>query len=112
MVNMAQRIRIFLMQVGEGSPQMFWRFTKRQYSLFTIYRYFHLLRYLGLIELVGTRQNAKKSPIQEHIYRIVPGKETDPCWNYPWWCYWDKKGKPEKIPQSYKMAGVYPWRHG
>lgn len=110
MVNMAHRIRSFLMQNGQGSPYDFWVATGRRYNYMTVLRYFHILRFLGLIELVGTKLNKKKSPIKEHVYRLVPDKINHPCWDYPWPCYWDRKGIPDRIPLTYRVLGYYPWR--
>lgn len=99
MVNLAQQIRMKLIEKGMESPYGIWRAMGKRVGLHTVYRYFHILRRLGLIELAGTRTNSKGSPIMEHFYRIKPGRERDPCWDNPWYCYWKMKGALHRLPE-------------
>ena len=77
-------IREFLMQVGEGCSSDFhkaFRKVKPSNSYQSARRYFWILKKLGLIEYVGVESG--KGFIPKHIYRIVPGMESDPRWRAP-----------------------------
>ena len=77
-------IREYLMQVGEGSPNDFYREfrkIKRKTSYASVRRYFYILKRLGLIE--PTRRVPGRGPIPKQLYRIVPGMEDDPRWMHP-----------------------------
>ena len=110
MTNMAQRIRAYLIRFKEASPYDVFKYLEKKYPYQTVVTYFYLLERLGLIYKVREEVNAKKSYIRKIYYSMVPGKEYDQCWNYPWQCYWDMTGKESHIAATYRVLGVYPWR--
>ncbi len=110
MTNMAQRIRAYLVQHGEVSPYDFYKAFNKRYPYQTVIMYFYILEHLGLIEVSREETNMKNSPVKKIYYSMVPGREYDQCWNYPWQCYWDETGKEKFISTTYKVLGVYPWR--
>lgn len=112
MVNIAQNIRRLILEKGPVSPSMVYRELKGRVSYTSVTRMFHVLRELGLIELVEERPSPKGAPIPERLYGIVEGREDDPCWDYPWYCYWDMKGRQDLIPLTYRATGYFPWRRG
>jgi len=77
-------IKEFLLQVGEGSPNEFYRIFKKvkpTTSYDSVRRYFYILKHLGLIE--PTRKEAGRGPIPKQLYRIVPGMEDAVEWSAP-----------------------------
>jgi len=77
-------IREYLMHVGEGYANEFYRCfkkIKKKVSYQSVVRYFWILEKLGLIELVRFEIRGSKFPVK--YYRIVPGKENDPRWLHP-----------------------------
>lgn len=108
-MGMAQAIRLYLLEKGEASPSDFWRERARDKEYYSVVRVFAALKFLGLIEEAGHEPSSKEG-IDKTLYRIVPGMEDHPCWWYLWPCYWDRKGMHDRIPLSYRILGVYPWR--
>ena len=87
-------IRRYLLEKGKASVGETWRDVfQGRLKYYTVQRYFQLLKAIGLIEVVEYRENSKHSPIKVPYYRIVPGREDDPCWFTPWACYWRAKGR-------------------
>jgi len=111
-VNLALIFKKLALEKGKVSPRMVYEYLGGKKPYMSIVRAFHVLRELGLIELVEEKENSRRSPIKERFYAIAKGKENDPCWEYYWYCYYDLKGMTDKIPESYKVLGYYPWRRG
>lgn len=77
-------IREFLLEVGEGGPNDFYRSfrkVKTSASYNSCRRYFWICKKLGLIE--PTRREFGRGYIPKQLYRIVPGAEGDPRWSAP-----------------------------
>ena len=77
-------IREFLISVGEGCPNDFYkayRRVKKTASYESARRYFYILKKLGLVE--PTRREWGKGYIPRQLYRICVGAESDPRWGAP-----------------------------
>ena len=78
-------IREFLLQVGEGCPNGFYkayRRVKKKTSYASARRYFWILKKLGLVEPTR-REVGQSAMIPKQLYQIVPGMAEDPRWNAP-----------------------------
>ena len=100
-------ILAYLTEKGEASVYEVWHdvFRPRGVKYYTVVRYFHMLRELGLVEEVGRRVNSKGSPIKEVLYRIAEGREDDACWFNIKTCYLRKKGLEHLLPQTERILG-------
>jgi hypothetical protein len=79
-----QAIKEFLLEVGTGGPYDFYREfreMKPTTSYASVRRYFWILKELGLIEYV--REAPSTAGFPRRLYRIVPGREDDPRWEFP-----------------------------
>lgn len=77
-------IREFLISVGEGCPNDFYkayRRVKKATSYDAARRTFYILKKLGLVE--PTRREWGRGYIPKQLYRIIPGMENSPLWNAP-----------------------------
>ncbi len=82
--TIAEAIRRYLLEQGEGHAYEFWKFwrvLKKRTSYQAVRRYFWILKEIGLIEFV--RAEPARAPFKKRIYRIIPGMEEDPRWRHP-----------------------------
>ena len=82
-------IKQYLLEKGEGNPYEFWRKYSPHTSYQHVAKYFYMLKRLGLIEKIREEPSSRSSTIPKSIYRIVPGMEEDPCWEYPQSCLYE-----------------------
>lgn len=77
-------IRNYLLNTGAGSPYDFWKAFCKDINYMTVLRYFYILKRLGLIEVAYTQE--RSGTAYKTYYKIVEGKEDDPCWSRPQIC--------------------------
>jgi hypothetical protein len=83
-MTIGEAIREYLQTVHRGNPYSFYKIYrqfKKTTSYEAVWRYFWILKQIGLIQPLGTAPS--KAYFRKRLYQLVPGKEEDVAWWHP-----------------------------
>ena len=79
-----EAIREYLQTLKKGNPYGFYqiyRQFKKTTSYHAVWRYFWILKQLGLIQSAGFEPS--KTQFKKHLFSLVPGRIDDAAWFHP-----------------------------